>query len=102
VQRVMETDVEGLIGAGRHERSGERTAYRKVWLEGKAAICPRKSRAHRNNRPFGGHKTLTGVVEETEGNMSSILSSTDPNRPLSLEYKSLDYGISETLTGLSS
>jgi putative transposase len=25
VQLLMETDVEGLIGAGRHERSGDRT-----------------------------------------------------------------------------
>ncbi len=25
VQLLMETDVDGLIGAGRHERSGERT-----------------------------------------------------------------------------
>ncbi len=25
---LMETDVEGLIGAGRHERSGDRTTYR--------------------------------------------------------------------------
>src|SRR3954453_12443383 len=29
VQLLMETDVEGLIGAGRHERSGERTTYRR-------------------------------------------------------------------------
>ena len=28
VQLLMETDVEGVIGAGRHERSGERTTYR--------------------------------------------------------------------------
>src|ERR1700761_5854856 len=28
VQLLMETDVEGLIGAARHERSGERTTYR--------------------------------------------------------------------------
>ena len=28
VQLLMETDVEGMIGAGRHERSGERTTYR--------------------------------------------------------------------------
>jgi hypothetical protein len=28
VQLLMQTDVEGLIGAGRHERSGERTTYR--------------------------------------------------------------------------
>jgi hypothetical protein len=27
VQLLMETDAEGLIGAGRHERSGERTTY---------------------------------------------------------------------------
>ena len=27
VQLLMETDVEGLIGAGRHERSGDRTTY---------------------------------------------------------------------------
>jgi putative transposase len=25
LQLIIETDVEGLIGAGRHERSGERT-----------------------------------------------------------------------------
>ena len=25
LQLIMETDVEGIIGAGRHERSGERT-----------------------------------------------------------------------------
>ena len=28
VQLLMEADVEGLIGAGRHERSGERTTHR--------------------------------------------------------------------------
>src|SRR5579875_2766874 len=28
VQLLMEADVEGLIGAGRHERTGERTTYR--------------------------------------------------------------------------
>ena len=28
VQLLMETDVNGLIGAGRHERSGDRTTYR--------------------------------------------------------------------------
>jgi transposase-like protein len=30
VQLPMETDVEGLIGAGRHERSGERTTHRNI------------------------------------------------------------------------
>jgi transposase-like protein len=28
LQLLMETDVEGLIGAGRYERSGERTTWR--------------------------------------------------------------------------
>ena len=28
LQLIMETDVEGIIGAGRHERSGERTTWR--------------------------------------------------------------------------
>ena len=28
VQMLMEADVDGLVGAGRHERSGERTTYR--------------------------------------------------------------------------
>jgi transposase-like protein len=30
LQLLMETDVEGLIGAGRYERSGERTTWRNV------------------------------------------------------------------------
>src|SRR6058998_2485864 len=33
VQLLMETDVEGLIGAGRHERSGERTMYRNGYRD---------------------------------------------------------------------
>ncbi len=33
VQRLMETDVEGLIGAGRHERSGERTTCRNGYRD---------------------------------------------------------------------
>src|SRR5678815_1536876 len=33
VQLLMETDVEGLIGAGRHERSGDRTTYRNGYRE---------------------------------------------------------------------
>ena len=31
VQLLMETDVDGLIGAGRHERTGERTTYRRYY-----------------------------------------------------------------------
>src|SRR5690349_23113049 len=33
VQMLMETDVEGVIGAGRHERTGERTTYRNGYRD---------------------------------------------------------------------
>ena len=33
VQLLMETDVEGVIGAGRHERSGDRTTYRNGYRD---------------------------------------------------------------------
>ena len=33
VQLLMETDAEGMIGAGRHERSGERTTYRNGYRD---------------------------------------------------------------------
>ena len=33
LQIIMEADVEGLIGAGRYERSGERSTYRNGYRE---------------------------------------------------------------------
>ncbi len=33
VQLLMESDVNGLIGAGRHERSGKRTTYRNGYRD---------------------------------------------------------------------
>jgi Transposase, Mutator family len=33
VQLLMETDVDGVIGAGRHERSGDRTTYRNGYRD---------------------------------------------------------------------
>ena len=33
VQLLMEADVEGLIGAGRHERSGDRITYRNGYRD---------------------------------------------------------------------
>ena len=33
MQLLMETDVDGLIGAGRHERSGDRTTYRNGYRD---------------------------------------------------------------------
>ena len=35
MQLLTETDLEGLIGAGRHERSGERTTYRNGYWDGR-------------------------------------------------------------------
>ena len=32
MQLLMETDVDGMIGAGRHERSSDRVTYRNVSL----------------------------------------------------------------------
>ena len=31
LQLIMEADVDGLIGAGRHERSSDRTTWRNGW-----------------------------------------------------------------------
>ena len=33
LQILMEADVDGLIGAGRHERSGDRTTWRNGYRE---------------------------------------------------------------------
>ena len=35
----MEADVEGLIGAGRYERTGERLNWRNVRAAGAAGMC---------------------------------------------------------------
>ena len=47
LQLITETDVEGLIGAGRHERSGERTTCQKSLRSGWRDIS-----TLRNNRYF--------------------------------------------------
>ena len=36
LQIIMEADVEGLIGAGRHERSGDRTTWRNGYSRSNA------------------------------------------------------------------
>ena len=41
LQILMETDVEGLIGAGRHERSADRLNYRNGYRERSARHPPR-------------------------------------------------------------
>jgi len=40
VQLLMETDVEGLIGAGRHERSGDRTTHRNGYRDRRLETRP--------------------------------------------------------------
>ena len=76
VQLLMETDVEGLIGAGRHERSGERTTYRngyrdRVW-ETRAGTVELRIPKLRKGSYFPGfleprrlaEKALTAVIQE--------------------------------------
>src|SRR5256885_11994098 len=41
LQLLMETDVEGLIGAGRYERSGERTTWRNGYPDRTLPTSPR-------------------------------------------------------------
>jgi hypothetical protein len=41
LQLIMETDVEGIIGAGRHERSGERTTWHNHCPAGECMHSPR-------------------------------------------------------------
>jgi hypothetical protein len=54
LQLIMEAGVEGIIGAGRHERSGERTTWRSgysnegVWLSA-LVYWPILGTQHRNN-----------------------------------------------------
>ena len=43
VQLLMETDVEGQIGAGRHERTVERATYRNGYRDRAGECLPRPS-----------------------------------------------------------
>ena len=47
LQLLMEADVEGLIGAGRHERSGERNTYRNGY-GARSASLPRMGYPHQD------------------------------------------------------
>src|SRR3982751_3597731 len=76
VQLLMETDVEGLIGAGRHERSGERTTYRNGYRDrtldtrlGALQLRIPKLRQGSYFPPFleprkAGEKALVAVIQE--------------------------------------
>src|ERR1700761_4121971 len=76
VQLLMETDVEGLIGAGRHERSGERTTYRNGYRDrvldtrlGQLATAHSEAAAGQLLSAFSGgpktsEKALVAVIQE--------------------------------------
>ena len=76
VQLLMETDVDGLIGAGRHERTGERTTYRNGFRDrtldtrlGSLQLRIPKLRQGSYFPPFlearrTSEKALVGVIQE--------------------------------------
>jgi putative transposase len=76
VQLLMETDVEGLIGAGRHERSGDRIPYRNGYRDrsldtrlGSLQLRIRKLRQGSYFPPFleprkTSEKALVAVIQE--------------------------------------
>jgi len=49
LQLLMESDVEGMIGAGRYERSGERTTWRNGYRE--RTCCGRAATSRRFSKP---------------------------------------------------
>src|SRR6187399_96514 len=76
LQMLMEADVEGLIGAGRHERTGERTTWRNGFRDrsldtrlGKLQLRIPKLRQGSYFPPFlearkGSEKALVAVIQE--------------------------------------
>ena len=76
VQLLMETDVEGMIGAGRHERTGKRTTYRNGYRDrmldtrlGTLQLRIPKLRQERYFPPFleprkTSEKALVAVIQE--------------------------------------
>ncbi len=76
VQLLMETDVEGVIGAGRHERTGDRTTYRNGYrdrtLDTRLGACSSASRSSARAATFRRswspgrltEKALVAVIQE--------------------------------------
>ncbi len=87
VQLLMETDVEGLIGAGRHERTGERTTYRNGYRDrtldtrlGSLQLRIPKLRQGSYFPPFleprrTSEKALVAVIQEARANPSDFAGS---------------------------
>ena len=84
VQLLMESDVDGLIGAGRHERSGERTTYRNGYRDrtldtrlGSLQLRIPKLRQGSYFPPFleprkTTEKALVAVIQEARANPSDF------------------------------
>jgi putative transposase len=71
VQALMEADVEGLVGAARHERSGERTTHRNGYRDrafdtrlGSLQLRIPKLRQSSYFPPFGSVQKLGGMRTE--------------------------------------
>src|SRR5437868_8410051 len=70
LQLLMETDVEGLIGAGRYERSWERTTWRNGYRDRSLATCDSLLRAARTPRT---HQLRLWIAEAFCGSRLAIL-----------------------------
>ena len=55
LQLIMEADVDGLVGAGRHERSGDRTTWRNGYRG-------RTLDTRRETQPMALHRFCSGQV----------------------------------------
>ena len=77
LQMLMETDVEGVIGAGRYERSGERTTWRNGYrdrvLDTRLGSLQLRVPKLRQGRSYDGGRQLARV---------------DPRSPISLALES--------------
>src|ERR1051325_1890689 len=86
LQLLMEADVDGLIGAGRYERSGERTTWRNGFRaraldtrlgQAEASIPKAQRRAHdlaqRLPRPRAGHAARQAAAEHPEAAAGRLL-----------------------------
>jgi hypothetical protein len=77
LQLLMETDVEGLIGAGRYERSGERTTWRnghrdrtldtRLWP--RPASVAAGSQRHERSRKIVSGQAQRAALAETLGEL---------------------------------
>ena len=63
LQLLMESDVEGLIGAGRYERSGERTTWRNGFRDRLLGHPARPLAAAHSRKPMTAEVPLAVAIE---------------------------------------